>query len=405
MFKHSKSDKLEPLLAKGGIMLKSIPFFHFAALLFDSKDLARNAAVILKAIMEAQSARLSEIAQKMPGKSDANYKRIQRFLATIDPKTTLLRLFQPDAPFVLGDPTEIPRPQAWHTSYVGTLADGKTKGFWLLTLATPFRGRALPFHFVTYSSKTIGEEESSRNLKHLNAFAAIKELIGEKPLVLDREFSYLQLLENLSAERVHFVIRLNLGSHPPHLTNAEHRSTTLQIDPGETEIYRQLYYKDRVAVNVIGVWKKGLSEPLWVMTDLKAESGLQIYFQRMKIEESFRDLKNLLCVNKLMNKKAGQMEKMIALVMLAYSIGVLTGEGVRDSVFAEPIKGKTEVSPSERIPDQPQLRASRKWKLYSGLFILLKQKLDLPLQRRRKIFREIMPVFTGLVQHPVRTHV
>jgi len=27
------------------------------------------------------------------------------------------------------------------------LKDGETKGFWTLTLATPFRGRAIPFHF------------------------------------------------------------------------------------------------------------------------------------------------------------------------------------------------------------------------------------------------------------------
>lgn len=97
-------------------MLKSIPFFEFAQLLFDSKDCARKAAVILKAILEAQSPRLSEIAQKMPGTTDANYKQLQRFLATTDPQTALLRLFQPEAPFVLGDPTEIPRRQAWQTS-------------------------------------------------------------------------------------------------------------------------------------------------------------------------------------------------------------------------------------------------------------------------------------------------
>lgn len=386
-------------------MLKSIPFFLFAQLLFDSKDLARKGAIILKAILEAQSPRLSEIAQKMPGKAAANYKFMQRFLAVTDPKTTLLRLFQMEAPFVLGDPTEIPRAQAWHTSYVGTLRDGKTKGFWLLTLATPFRGRALPFYFVTYSSKTIGDEESSRNLKHLSALAAVKELIGEKPLVFDREFSYLELLENLRAEQVHFVIRLNLGSHPPELTTANKQSIGLTIAPEETEIYHQLYYKGRVPINVIGVWKKGLSEPLWVMTDLKAEVGLQIYFQRMKIDESFRDLKNLLHLDKLMNKKPEQMEKMVALVMLAFSIGVLAGEGVRDAVFAQPIKGQTKLLPSERIPDRPHLRQSKKWKLYSGLFILLKQKLEMPLKRRRKIYRQVLPVFMGLVQHPVRTHV
>lgn len=384
-------------------MLKSIPFFDFAQLLFDSKVVARKASVILKAILEAQSPRLSDLAQKMPGKPAANYKQLQRFLATTDPQTALLRLFQIDAPFVLGDPTEIPRPHAWNTAYVGTLMDGKTKGFWLLTLATPFRGRALPFHFVTYSSKTIDAEESSRNLKHFSAFAAIKDLLGEKPLVLDREFSYLELLDNFHTEQVHFVIRLNLRSHPPHFTNAHHRSVVLQIAPGDTEVYRHLYYMDAVPVNVMGVWKKGLREPLWVMTDLPAEAGLQIYFQRMKIDETFRDLKNLLHLDTLMNQKPEQMEKMIALVMLAYSLGVLAGEEVRDAVYGEVIHGQTHRLPTERIPGQPHLRQSNKWKQYSGLFILLKQKLDLPLKRRRKIFRRVLPVFTGLIQHPVRT--
>ncbi len=386
-------------------MPKSIPFLTFAQLLFDSKAIARKAAVILKAILEAQSPRLSEIARKMPGSPSANYKQLQRFLAATDPKCTLLRLFQMDAPFVLGDPTEMPRPQARHTAYVGVLKDGQTKGFWLLTLATPFRGRALPFHFVTYSSKTINAEESSRNLKHLLAFAAIKDLLGEKPLVLDREFSYLELLENLTVEDVHFVIRLQLGSHPPHLTNAHHQTITLDIAPGDTEIYRQVYYKDSVRVNLIGVWTKGFSEPLWVMTDLKAEMGLDIYFQRMKIDESFRDLKNLLHLDTLMNQKPELMEKMIALMMLAYSIGVLTGEEVRDAVYGERIENPTRVLPIERIPHQPHLRQSKKWKQYSGLFILLKQKQELPLKRRRRIYRQVLPVFTGLTQHPVRTHV
>lgn len=386
-------------------MLKSIPFFQFAQLLFDSHEHARKGAIILKAILEAQSPRLGEIAQKMPGTPAANYKLLQRFLASTDPKVTLLRLFQTDAPFVLGDPTEMPRPQAWKTPYIGTLMGGKTKGFWLLTLATPFRGRALPFHFVTYSSKTIGTEESSRNLKHLSALAAIKELLGEKPLVFDREFSYLELLENFHAEQIHFVIRLKLGSHPPALTTSKNQSIALTIAPEQTEIYRQLYYKGQVPINVIGVWKKGFSEPLWVMTDLKAETGRDIYFQRMKIDESFRDLKNLLHLDHLMNKKPAQMEKMIALVMLAYSIGVLTGESVRDAVFGERLQDATQVLPTERIPNQPQLRQGKKWKLYSGLFILLKQKLDLPLKRRRKIYRQVLPVFTCLTQHPVRTHV
>ena len=140
-------------------------------------------------------------------KAAVNYKAIQRFLEETDPREALLRLFREEAPFVIEGPTEMPRPQAKRTDY----GDGETKGYWLLLLATPYHGRAIPCGFVSYSSKTINDEATSRNREHFTAFAQVKELLGERPLVLDREFSYLELLENLAAEGVNFVIRLKLG--------------------------------------------------------------------------------------------------------------------------------------------------------------------------------------------------
>ena len=58
------------------------------------------------------------------------------------------------------------------------------------------------------------------------------------------------------------------------------------------------------------------------MTNLEAEQGLTIYLQRMKIEVSFRDMKNLLGMKKLMNKRRDHMEKMVALLLIAYAIGL-----------------------------------------------------------------------------------
>jgi len=147
----------------------------------------------------------------MGGNEVASYKCIQCFLEANDPQEVLLRMFREDAPFVIGDPTEMPRPQARKTEYVGTLCDGETNGYWLLLLATPFHGRAMPCHFVSYSSKTINRDATSCNQHHFSAFTEVKELLGDKPLVLDREFSYLELLENLVAEGVNFVIRLKVG--------------------------------------------------------------------------------------------------------------------------------------------------------------------------------------------------
>jgi len=170
---------------------KGISLEQFTRYLFDHPREARQAAEILTAILRARSARLTEIASQMNGSLDAAYKRLQRFLQSIDPRTILWRLLPDEALFVLGDVTEIPRPQAYKISYVGTLKDGRTQGFWVFTFAAPYRGRSIPCGLVTFSSATIGQKDGSRNLVHQRAFQTLKGLLGERPLVLDREFSYL----------------------------------------------------------------------------------------------------------------------------------------------------------------------------------------------------------------------
>jgi hypothetical protein len=96
-----------------------------------------------------------------------------------------MQLYQEEADFVIENPTEMPRYKAPKTEYVGTLSDGQTPGYWLV-LSTPFRGRAIPFHFITYSSKTIGEQVTSRDQEHTRYFAAVKGLLGAKLPVLNR---------------------------------------------------------------------------------------------------------------------------------------------------------------------------------------------------------------------------
>jgi len=356
--------------------------------LFDQESLAAKAAIIIEAILAACSPRMSAIAQHMPGSETANYQLIQRFLGQVDVKALLWRLFQADAPFVIGDPTEMPRPQARQTSYVGKLQDGKTRGYWLLLLATPLRGRALPCGFVTYWSKTIAQMQRSRNQYHWEAFDQIKALLGDKPLVLDREFSYLELLQYLVQVSVNFVIRLNLGSHPPTFYDATGRKVPLIVGLGEQVTYRQLRYMNQVCVNVIGVWRKGHAQPLWVMSNLAPEQALAIYTARMKIEETFRDLKNLLNLDKLMNKSQAHLEQMAALVMLAFTIGVLYGETLRDELYGPAADPQSASAHRTR---------QRKWQAYSGLFILLKRKFTLPAKRLRQLQRQAAADFALLI--------
>jgi hypothetical protein len=378
-------------------MNKFIKAEAFLKHLFDSDRLAAKAAIIVEAILAACSPRISEIAQHMPGGEAANYKMVQRFLKLVDVKALLWRLFQADAPFVIGDPTEMPRPQARKTDYVGKLKDGKTRGFWLLLLATPYRGRALPCGFVTYSSKTIAQQARSRNQFHWQACDEIKSLLGDKPLVLDREFSYLELLDYLVQVRVNFVIRLNLASHPTFY-DATGRKVVLTVSLGEQVVYRGLRYMDQVTVNVVGVWRKGCAEPLWVMSNLSPEQALTIYAARVKIEETFRDLKQLLNLDKLMNKSQHHMEQMAALVMLAFTIGILAGETLRDALYGLPETTQTHPAHAQRVTETVQSQIRRKWQGYSGLFLILKHKRILSAKQLRLLYAQAATDFAQLVQ-------
>jgi hypothetical protein len=177
----------------------------------------------------------------MKGNPDANYKAIQRFIDKNDPREALHRLYDEDASFILGDPTDIERPQAKKTEYVGRLKDKKL-GFQTLLLATPYNGRGIPFSFISYSSKTIGAQMRSRNMEYSRAIGELKEILGDKILVLDREFSYEGMLEEAVAASIQFVIRLNVGNNPTIL-NEEGEKVSLTVGIGEEEHYQGVYYR------------------------------------------------------------------------------------------------------------------------------------------------------------------
>lgn len=375
-------------------MDKCIKVSEFAKALFVDEKKANQAGQILEGILTTRSPRISDIAASMPGNEEASYKRIQRFLHQNEPKETLLQLFNEEANFVLGDPTEIERAHADKTAYVGTLKDGRTKGFWMLTLATPLRGRAIPFHFLTYSSRTFEDQPSSRNLEHFKAIQEIHKLIGSRPIVFDREFSYLQLLNSLVGSGIHFVIRLNMGSNPPNFyyDADQKRQLRLSIAPiNKPRIYRQVYYMGEVPLNVIGIWQYGFKKPLWIMTNLEPEAGLRLYFERMKIEVCFRDLKSLLNLDKIMNKSHVLLEKMIAMVMLAYSISLVVGEGIRDVQYAQ-------VSPEDiNLLEVPETDKRSRWHLFSGPFLLIKHRYRLSQSSIRLIVRAALLIFNNLI--------
>jgi len=99
------------------------------------------------------------------------------------------------------------------------------------------------------------------------------------------------------------------------------------------------------------------------------------------------------------------MEKMLALLLLTFTIGLLVGEQIRDFLYGEPLTDGEQIPDKERIPDAPSLRKGKKWKRYSGLFVLLKQKWSISVEQKDIILSTAFDTFLALVQHPVRTYV
>ena len=87
-------------------------------------------------------------------------------------------------------------------------------------------------------------------------------------------------------------------------------------------------YLGRVRGNLAGYWAEGLDEPVWVFSNLEPQQALEVYRGRMKIEQSFRDVKGLLGLEKAMPKKL-----LIAFMLLAYAVGLLVGETIRAELY------------------------------------------------------------------------
>lgn len=218
--------------------------------------------------------------------------------------------------------------------------------------------------------------------------------------MFDREFSYRELLNSLVEEGVHFVIRLNMGAHAPNFyydAEQKQRLRLLVAPINKPQIYRQVYYMGEVCLNVVGIWRYGFKEPMWIMTNMDPEAGLALYDQRMKIEICFRDLKCLLHMDKVMNKSQVYLDKMLAMVMLAYAVSLVVGEAIRDVQYAQ-------VLPDElNLLAVPEVDKRSRWFLFSGPFLLIKQRYRLDRHTLNRIVSFALLIFAHLIFANVRT--
>lgn len=129
------------------------------------------------------------------------------------------------------------------------LKNGKTRGFWLLLLAAPFRGRAIPLALFSFSSKTLNDTATSRNPLHLHALLSFQDLIGNRPVMMDQGFCSTPWLRHLKEGGMSFVVRQKMRPHPPVFLDGETRRVRLGCPPGGRVVFRGLRYRGEVEVN------------------------------------------------------------------------------------------------------------------------------------------------------------
>lgn len=105
------------------------------------------------------------------------------------------------------------------------------------------------------------------------------------------------------------------------------------------------------------------------MGNLPPGELLGVYRQRMKIEEAFRDLKGYLRMEGVMSKTLENAEKTLRLLAFAYALGLVVGETMRRKWREKGGAGW------------------RKWRDYSGLFLLLKMPGRFSLSRWKEALR------------------
>ena len=129
-------------------MNKFTHLLRFVQYLFDDKDTARKAKMIIEGHLESAFA---TIKRHRTGDAGERRSELQVYPTFSSPAVHRSRHYcacsKKSAPFVIGDPTEMPRPQAKKSGYVGTLSDGKDQRVLVVDPGDTFSWTSDPLSF------------------------------------------------------------------------------------------------------------------------------------------------------------------------------------------------------------------------------------------------------------------
>lgn len=250
------------------------------------KTQARNLLLCISALLQARRCTLTALARMLPGgRLCHRIKRVWRFFD--NPRVDPIALAQQ----VINQVGRL-RPQGWLPLLVDDTALGADTS--ILTVAMPFRGRALPLLAIPYSLRQI---RKSLWILRRNVIRQVWQSLGEHAqravLVADRAFASTRFFRDLQAAGLRFVIRV-----PDKVTVQwhifRHLLQDLDLQPGCRVWLPQVRYGTgrTASLNILAVWEANQARPWLLATNLTDHRTVfRLYAGRMRIEQMFRDWK------------------------------------------------------------------------------------------------------------------
>jgi len=184
---------------------------------------------------------------------------------------------------------------------------------------------------------------------------------------------------------IKFLIKVKLGGNV-RLVNGEWEDVR-EVMKGNrsrrSEGYERGMVWGRVRVNLVIYKKGGEGEPFVLATNSEPnEKMIEIYLTRMKIEQTFGDMKSQMGIESMMVRDLGKVMKMVLLMNIGLNVGVIVGEKIRE--------GMTETTKEK----------------YSGITIFLYLVDDMTLEENRISFdyREVKFLVLSLIFSKVGSH-
>lgn len=303
------------------------------------KNLAVLAVAYLRLLAAGRSGHgkltLAALARMLPtgGTAHAREKRLHRFLDNprLDPRGVTDGLVR----IIFGQRGE----GLWPVVFDQTKA-GSTQA---LVAGVPCEGRALPLAVYTFDYPWQETTAKSQNQLEEVFLCDVESALpaGIRAVFIgDRGYARATLLHHSNALERLYILRGRAGTSV-YVQGKRRKLGELAAPSKQPRRYRHVLYQAqlRVPVDVIAYHDPDFEQPWWLLvpTDcgqlLPTETIVELYRQRMRVEQSFRDFKTHLGLRglKLKVRIAARMGRLLLAFTVAYALAVAVGSSQQAS--------------------------------------------------------------------------